>query len=144
MHKLIHLPRAEKRLLVEAIFTVGAIRVGLWLLPFRTLRRLLKSINRKNLEMQGEDLAQIEKAVWAVGAVSRYVPMATCLTQALAAQILLSRRGCPVRLHIGVAKSQKGRLEAHAWVESQGQVIIGGSKDLPLYTVLPSLSGEGL
>ena len=40
--------------------------------------------------------------------VSRYLPGATCLTQALAAQALLTQSGFPSQVEIGVAKETTG------------------------------------
>jgi hypothetical protein len=42
-------------------------------------------------------------------------------------------------LRIGVSKGVKGNLRAHAWVESQGSVVIGELADLSGFSVLPSL-----
>ena len=68
--------------------------------------------------------------VWAVKTVSRYLPGATCLTQAVAAQALLSQSGFPSQVEIGVAKDKGDlrRLQAHAWVVCQGQVVLGGQQ----------------
>ena len=83
-----------------------------------------------------------DRVVWAVVVASRYVPMSTCLTQALAAQVLLARRGYSAHLHIGVAKEgAEAKLKAHAWVESDGKVLIGGSEP-GRYTHLLALEGE--
>jgi len=54
------------------------------------------------------------------------VPRASCLTQALAAAILLARHGYPATLRLGVAKNPDGSLRAHAWIESGGQTMLGG------------------
>ena len=74
-----------------------------------------------------------------VALASRYVPRATCLTQALATLILLDLYRYPVTLRIGVARNNVGEFEAHAWIESDGSVVIGGSKtDLyKRYSLLP-------
>ena len=74
--------------------------------------------------------------------MSRYVPAATCLTQALATRVLLSRLGQPAHLRIGVAKSKKGQLQAHAWVESQGKIIIGDQPDLSRFAIMPLIKEE--
>jgi hypothetical protein len=42
-------------------------------------------------------------------------------------------------LRIGVTKGPEGELKAHAWVESNGRIIIGQQKDLRSYTVLNRL-----
>ena len=66
----------------------------------------------------------------------------TCLPQALAAQVLLERCGYPARLRVGVVKGGEGQLEAHAWVESQGRIIVGGA-EVERYIPLSGLEGEG-
>jgi hypothetical protein len=77
--------------------------------------------------------------VWAVETAARHMPLAnTCLTQALAAQVLLARRGYPALLRIGVVKGDKDNLQAHAWVESEGEVVIGGY-ELERYAHLATL-----
>jgi hypothetical protein len=50
----------------------------------------------------------------------------TCLTQALAAQVLLARSGDQSDLRIGVTRDSNGKFLAHAWLERQGAVLIGG------------------
>ena len=71
--------------------------------------------------------------------VSRYVPAATCLTQALATQFLLTRQGQVSSLRIGVTKTEAGEFKAHAWLESEGKIIIGGVEGSRRYTVLQPL-----
>lgn len=115
-----------------------AARLGLWLLPLATLRCLLTKL-KPSEPISREGSANIEKIVWAVSVASRYVPAATCLTQALAGQILLAQHGEPALLQIGVAKNEAGDLEAHAWVESRGRIVIGDSRELFRYTRLPSV-----
>jgi hypothetical protein len=79
--------------------------------------------------------------VWAVETAARHgFPSATCLTQALAVQVLLARRGYPAILHVGVARHDK-ELKAHAWVESEGEVVIGGF-ELERYTPLAALQED--
>jgi len=51
-----------------------------------------------------------------------------CLTRACTLQWMLSRRGIPSRLRIGMNRSQVG-IHAHAWVEMMGQAI-GEAEDI--------------
>jgi len=106
------------------------------LVPFSSLRKLLFKLTFlfNNL---GKDFPE-EYLVWSVVVVSPYVPKTTCLAQALAAQLLLRQAGHQARLHIGVNYGIGGRLEAHAWVESQGRILIGGV-DTNRYTHLLAL-----
>jgi hypothetical protein len=124
------LPRAEQLLLLRTLFVVGLIRVGLWVLPFRVMQRFAFRARRKQ-----ETAYSVEQFVWAVRAVSRRVPGATCLTQALAAQVLLSRAGHSSRVEIGVAKGEKNQFQAHAWLVLGDRVLIGGA-GLERYTPL--------
>jgi hypothetical protein len=104
------------------------IRLGLWLLPFRTWRQILTVVAPVPRQRQQPTEASIRRLAGAVERVSHFVPAAACLTQALAAHVLLRRRGVLTRLHIGVAKDKEQRFMAHAWVESQGEVVIGGPR----------------
>jgi hypothetical protein len=58
------------------------------------------------------------------------MPEVKCLARALTAQILLNRQGYLPKLCIGVSKGQNGKLQAHAWIECQGQVVIGNLSNL--------------
>jgi hypothetical protein len=84
----------------------------------------------------------IERVVWAVNVVSRYMPGGVkCLARALATQRLLAQQGYFTQLRIGV-KNLKGKLEAHAWVENNGEVVIGEVPNLSEFTALPALEIE--
>jgi hypothetical protein len=64
------------------------------------------------------------------------------LPQALAAESLLLRHGHPVEFRIGVVKTDRDRLEAHAWVESAGRLVVGDlTQGLVTYSPLPPLPG---
>jgi len=100
-------------------------------------------MTHKTAKLQKTDPVFVDKVVWAVRVASRYMPgRVKCLAQALTAQVLLERRGYQTQLRIGVAKGEGGQLEAHAWVESQGRIVIGGLKDLARYTTLPTLEAK--
>ena len=115
----------DRQLLAASVLLAGALRLGLWLLPFGVLRALLAWLVPTQPARPEEQLAP-DRVAWAVMVASRYVPRATCLAQALATQALLRRAGCPARLQLGAARSERGQFEAHAWVESRGRVVIGG------------------
>ena len=89
--------------------------------------------------MSGEGSMSVEKIVWGIKLMSPYIPAASCLTQALTAQMLMRRLGHPACLRIGVVKQGERDLKAHAWVESQGRIVIGKLADLSRYTVLSSV-----
>lgn len=114
----------ELPILLRAAVLVCTVRLALWIVPFARLRRVVASLAHVRLRPASRYSA--EQLSWAVRAVSRYVPRATCLTQALVLHILLRQEGLQSRIQVGVSKDA-GRFEAHAWVESQDQVVIGDS-----------------
>jgi len=108
------------------------------------LRHLVARAAQGGSELQEADDVFVDRIVLAVTVASRYVPKATCLTQALATQVLLARRGHSVHLRIGVARSETGEFQAHAWVECYGRVVIGGADAPVRFTPLPPLDGKRL
>lgn len=142
LRKFLGLPPTERNLLVTAAFVLGLVRVGMWLLPFRTLRRLLARMAQAPAVRRRGDQLSPDRIAWAVEIASRYVPGGrTCLVQALSTQVLLARQSHSARLRIGVAKGRRGQLEAHAWVESEGKVVIGGV-DVARFIPFSALEGE--
>lgn len=141
LRRLLRLSPEDRRLLLRAWWLVAAIRLGLWVLPFRSVRRRVAATRRQvdPASPMGSD-EHDRRIGWAVTSAAHYVPAATCLTQALAAKVLLNEAGHPARLTIGVERDA-GRLRAHAWVEGDDGVIVG-DHDLERFTVLPSIDGE--
>ena len=127
LRKFFSLPAKEQQILVKVFFLLIIIRLGLWLLAFRTLQRILERLFHYPVTSDRQAPSP-EKFSWAVVAVSRYVPSATCLAQALTLQALLSREGIHSDLALGVAREDKPGIIAHAWVEIDGTVIIGGQE----------------
>lgn len=137
--KVLRLTYRERWLLVQATLLLAAVRLGLWLLPFRALHRLLAYSRPSAAIKPKAERPPVDRIAWAVATAGRYVPGAgKCLTQALAAQILLRRAGHSAQLRIGVARAGAARLKAHAWVECEGIIAIGGGHDLERYTPLPA------
>lgn len=145
--RFVRLSSADRRLLVTAALLLAAIRLGLTLLPYRKLSRLVDRLARVSPRRHLAPPASPERIAWAVTWASRSAPGATCLTQALAAKLLLERRGYPARVRVGI-RTDSARPLAHAWVESEGRIVLGGT-DLTRYTPLSALDslapggGEG-
>src|SRR5256712_2982691 len=141
LRRFLTLPATDRRLLVEAVLFLAAIRLGLRLLPFRTLWRLLDRAPRPSV---AAGLFSPDRIAWAVSVTSPYVlGVRPCLPQALAAQLLLVRRGFPARLRLGVARGDRGQVRAHAWMATGGRVVTGGSQPgLQPYTPRPALDSQ--
>ena len=132
LRRFVGLRADERRLLVRTAILMPVFRLALWLLPFRRVAALAEH-SRSRLPEPGA--CHPDRIAWAVRTVSRYLPKATCLVQALTAKVLLENAGFSSRLHIGVARGEQERFEAHAWVETQGKVITGDC-DLDRYSRL--------
>lgn len=117
-----------------ALAAVTVVRVFLRFVPLRVWSRVADRLPPRPPRV-GTETTMARDVAWAVDRVSRAIPGATCLTQALAAHLLLSRRGCASRLRIGVARAPGPTLRAHAWLESDGRVVLGGTA-LETYTPL--------
>lgn len=144
LRSFLALPPRERRLLIKAAFLLGMIRLGLRLLPFRVLLRLLNQAARTPIGLPDADHFSPDRIGWAVRTAGLYMlSVKPCLVEALAAQVLLARRGYPARLRLGVAAGERGKVRAHAWVETDGSVVIGGSpSELGRYTPLLALDAK--
>jgi Transglutaminase-like superfamily len=140
LHKVLNLSVPERQLLIHTFVLLGTIRLGLWLLSFQTLQNLLERASQKPRKLALSEPLPIGKITEAVHRSCRYMPgQVKCLAQALTTQVLMKQHGYPSELRIGVTKGESGKLEAHAWIESQGKVVIGHLRDLPRYIPMSSL-----
>jgi hypothetical protein len=99
-----------------------AVRVALLVLPYAAASRAAARWTRRSAWLPAQPADRIARRV---ERLARYVPGATCLPQAWAAVILLAWHGHRATVKLGVRKDGSV-LRAHAWVEHQGTVIIGG------------------
>ncbi len=139
--KFFRLRRRDRNSLIKTFILLTLIRLSLWLLPFQTLRRLLDSISQSpQPQDQPPNPRNVNRVIWMVNTCSYYVPgQVKCLARALTTQVLLHRHNHDSQLRIGVTKTPHGQLEAHAWVELNGQVVIGQVDDLARFTPMPAI-----
>jgi hypothetical protein len=125
VRKFWNLPRDQKWLVLGALPVVAIARLLLWVLPFRFIRGRI--MNQAAPGKSSPVDAAPEEIARAVARASSVIPCATCLTQAVALQWLLQRRGIGVSVRLGAARDEQGAFKAHAWVEYAGRVLIGGN-----------------
>lgn len=140
--RLAALDPVRRRLLFEAVAAIIVVRVGLRVLPFLTLQRMLDRFGALPIVRQhGRAASDVLPSVrWAMTTASARLP-ATCLVQALAAGVMLRRRGLACRLRLGVRTREgdsRAGLEAHAWIECDGRIAIGDVAHLSELVVMPS------
>jgi len=128
LKKFWNLTWPEKRLLFRAAAWLIWIRIVLLVLPYRRVQSLVQRWSApKSLGPLVPWSFGPARIAYLIAAAANRIPGTNCLPRALVARILLSRAGHPAELHIGVSKTQEGKFEAHAWVECDGQAVIGGS-----------------
>ena len=124
---LLQLTAREYGLLLAALPFVVAVRIALWMAPSRLTLRFLRRMGVAEGRSRPTTWAMTSSITWAVQSVSKFVPRATCLTQAIAAKLLLRRFDQDARLCLGVTHASDGTLRAHAWLEQDGRPVLGGS-----------------
>ena len=134
------LDRSQRGLVIEAAALMFLGWVGLRLLRLPTLRSLLAyvvAMTSSRQEVAEESaVAAVRRAVTAV---ALRCPAATCLVQALAADVMLRRRRLPSLVRFGVRFSLTSEpLEGHAWVEC-GSSTIGALDRQSEFSVLADL-----
>jgi hypothetical protein len=137
--KFLALSAIDKLFLLRCVAIVAATRLGLTLFSYRALRRLVSSETGPAPASDDE----LHRISWGVRNAARVVPKASCLTQAFSAQFLLARLGRRSQIQVGVAQDGEGHLLAHAWLISNGRVVVGGSRrEIQRYKFLADLDPE--
>lgn len=135
LRRFLALPSDDRRRFAVALIAVSVARLGVMAVPFRRLRAFTLRVARPRPGSPQPPPGEASRIGWAVESSSRFVPGTRCLTRALAGEALLARRGHPAELRLGVARDPNGAVQAHAWVECYGRVVIG-DHDLDRYTEL--------
>ncbi len=122
----IRLPSRDKLVAIEVVFWVILIRLMVWIFPFKFVQKRVQKIASYLSSYNASSVSMSRLRVMIV-IVSKYVPRATCLVQALAGYILFSKYGYITSIKIGVL-NENGEFEAHAWLENDNRVVLGESE----------------
>lgn len=134
--RFLKLPFGGKRLLFQAFGLVVVTRLVLWMVPYRFFRKKFADIINKEKSPSKVNWQKIKEITDAVKTVSRVIPAASCLTQAVAAFWMIKLHGQQSELKIGVTKAAQTKLTAHAWLEIRGRVVLGKLPSHQNYKVL--------
>jgi hypothetical protein len=124
----------RRALVVEAVLWLWLSRLALLFIPFPRLAGHLGAFvspaDACTLQARSKaspDHARLAEEIgWAVTRSARYVPFkAVCLPQAMAARVMLKRRGVASVLHFGAAKGKEKPFDAHAWLDAAGVEVTG-------------------
>lgn len=128
----------ERRLALQAWCSLVAVRLLLWTMPYRWIEARLLKTRGTSTALNPDDIAL------AVTRASTLVPRATCLVQAIAAGWMIRRAGGDSVIRFGVAKDeQTEQFKAHAWLEHDGRILIGGATAAEYATLVHARNGRG-
>ncbi|MEL7110632.1 MAG: lasso peptide biosynthesis B2 protein [Pseudomonadota bacterium] len=139
MKVLIRSLRIQRRAVTAALYlkiwmSLCVVRVRLSVRGYQAFEHAPVTVSKTKEEVSPPYIARI------VERVSRYVPGALCLAQAVTAQRLLAKMGFKTTMRVGVKSDDHDHLEAHAWLLYQGKVIMGGGgEDLGEFRVMTDM-----
>jgi Transglutaminase-like superfamily len=137
IQKFWQLDLPDRYLLIKTFLLLNFIRIAFLFLKFPLLQKVLGKIGKSYLDKSVRPSISIDKIVWAVEVSTQLSPGgAKCLARALTLHTLMQQQGYDPILQIGVIKNPLESLQAHAWVEYQGEVVIGNLPNLEQYGVL--------
>jgi hypothetical protein len=141
LNNFFYLPKVEKQLFWEALVLVFKTRLIIAFYPIRKYSVWLGIQNAEsameNNESFDDELLRIKKAV---NRSSKYLLFKRkCLVEAMVAKQLLDKRGIASTIYFGVAKNDKKKLIAHAWLRCGNQVITG-KKEMCRFTKVSCFS----
>ena len=143
LQKLHRLSPRERSFLIQAWCALLGIDIALRCLPFTRMASFCRRLHTTGNDGNAPSLPPVTQLAWLVTVAGRYSPLGTsCLKEALVLSWLMSRRGAVTTLRIGVAR-RHGDLDAHAWLEHNGRIILGEA-DADAYAPLPPLPREAV
>lgn len=111
----------DRAMVAEAALVLSAARVTVGLLPYRRLRPWLTASGGP-----ASDALVAYRVRRAVTLASRNLPFElVCLPQAMAAKLMLARRGFGSSLIVGAGRGDDDTVFLHAWLESGGTIVVG-------------------
>lgn len=109
-----------------SMLVVLVVRIGLWTTKYQRIRALL--VRPCPADPQFERRITVARITHAVERIARFVPDASCLTQTISCQAILSWKGIPSTITMGLKKDEGGALKAHAWLSWNDQVVLEGNE----------------
>lgn len=119
-------------MLAEALAALALASLAISLLPFR---KVAAAASRPGRKAAAADSQTVRRVRGSVQAWARRVPWRTvCFQKGLALHWMLRRRGIGSVLLYGARREGEG-LEAHVWVDVDGETVIGG-REAPSFACL--------
>ncbi len=127
----------EKTMAAQTLFWLWFFGLRNMILPYRVTKRWMSLEIADYSTARIQDELTIRKVTGLVRRLKQYAPRANCLTQALATKEVLRRYGQNANIRLGVVRSDIS-IDAHAWVEIEGRIVLGKQPNNSRYSILRS------
>jgi hypothetical protein len=130
LRRFLTLSFRDKLLLAWVLCLHLVVVVGMRLISFRSLCRVLKIVSRGGALLTRYGARDSRKrlicgSLWAVRLINKHpVLRASCLAQVLTAQCLLRHFDIPTEAYFGIKRDGHGGLRAHAWLQSGERILL--------------------
>lgn len=137
--EFVRLSGRERRGLIKAAVLLSIVELALTVVPLATVRRLGRIADGSRASATDRDV--VARTAWAVATAAEHIPFEVgCLAEAIVGDVLLRRAGLDSTITLGVRKTPNGDLEAHGWVELDGDAVIGDRRTAAGFQRLGSLN----
>lgn len=140
IRRFLALPRNEKLLFYEALFIISKYHILLKLNGFNHIRNSIFNNQQLRKRHNSTDFPPsifTSGICMAIERAARIIPKTSCLIRAFAAAAMLTKRGYDTELHIGICRGNHGKIDIHAWLTMDGQILTGMLPDLHDFQEFP-------
>ncbi|MDR2037519.1 MAG: lasso peptide biosynthesis B2 protein [Bacteroidales bacterium] len=139
--KIFNLKKNERRIFFEAAWTTLWVRIITTVFHIKHYTRWLGQ-SRLETDITTPSPHEKEQIIQVKAAIARcrhLVWSRKCLVESIAAKRMLHRRNIQSTIYMGVAKNDRGRMIAHAWLRS-GNIWVSGGRNRQKYTIVGCFS----
>jgi Transglutaminase-like superfamily len=137
------LPGREKYCFCEAGILLLLSNLSINTIPFRQIYRFLLANSNNCTRVVLDSAENVELVMLSLSRAANVLPWKSqCLSQSIAAFVMLRRRGIRAVMFVGVKSLEDSSLLAHAWVHT-GREVTDENSENSTYTALVSV-GESI
>jgi hypothetical protein len=126
LNKFFRLSYSDKLLFLYCYCLTGIFRIVIFTIPFSLISKLF--LQSRKIKTNEDQNAKIAKNIGLmVARASKYTPWKSkCLVQVLVCKMMLRKSGIVSTTYIGMAKEKDIKLQGHAWISYNEDIILGG------------------
>ena len=127
LKRFVELDGSDKWLFLRAVGWLAVARMMLIITPFKQLSAKFSA--KPHADSVDPDPDYLRRVSFAVSAAANNVPWRSdCFPQAIAARILLNRKGYDSTIHLGVERTGSNTVAGHAWLTCGDTTVTGGEQ----------------